>query len=78
MNRISIFFAALFGRLHVDAVLASVHSTIARLEAVAEHHLEQERRHLELEKEAVANKLRAAEEKVKASKLVIKIRALIS
>lgn len=77
MNPIAKFFAKLTGRLHVDVVLASVHNTIARLEAVVEHHVEQERRHLEAERASAYAKVQAAEQRILAGKLITRIRALL-
>jgi S-adenosylmethionine:tRNA-ribosyltransferase-isomerase (queuine synthetase) len=77
MNPISKFLAKLLGQLHVDAVMASVHKTINKLEAVVEHHVEQERRHLEAERASAVAKVQAAEQRILASKLITRIRALL-
>lgn len=78
MNRITTFFAKLFGTHTVDSVIGAVHSAIAKLESVREHHLNLVQLHDIAAREAFAAKTVAIMEAQKAEKIVSRIKALVA
>lgn len=78
MNRITTFFAKLFGTHTVDSVIGAVHSAIAKLESVRDHHFSLSLVYAQAADTAKAAQDAARAEAEKAAKVVQRIKALVA